>query len=78
MWKDEWFAIDFGLADALPGSGTHHIVGKAEPLEDMRIEWVENAVAVAKRLGEEDGWASSPWGGALDGTDRLQEHLSSN
>jgi hypothetical protein len=61
MWKDEWFAFDFGLADALPGSGSHHIVGKAEPLEDVRIEWVENAVAVAKHLGEEDGWASSPW-----------------
>jgi hypothetical protein len=45
----------------LPGSGSHHIVGKAEPLEDVRIEWVENAVAVAKHLGEEDGWASSPW-----------------
>jgi hypothetical protein len=27
----------------------------------VRIEWVENAVAVAKHLGEEDGWASSPW-----------------
>lgn len=61
MWKDEWFAIDFGLADAIPGSGTHHLVGKAEPMEDVRIEWVENAVAVAKRLGEEDGWENSPW-----------------
>jgi hypothetical protein len=61
LWKDEWFAIDFGLADALPGSGTHHLVGKAEPLEDVRIEWVENAVAVARRLGEEDGWENSPW-----------------
>jgi hypothetical protein len=45
----------------LPGSGSHHIVGKAEPLEDVRIEWVENAVSVAKHLGEEDGWANSPW-----------------
>lgn len=61
MWKDEWFAVDFGLADALPGSGSHHIVGKAEPMEDVRIEWVENAVAVARRLGEEDGWQNSPW-----------------
>jgi hypothetical protein len=61
LWKDEWFAIDFGLGDALPGSGSHHVVGKAEPLEDVRIEWVENAVAVAKRLGEEDGWENSPW-----------------
>ena len=61
LWKDEWFAFDFGVADAVPGSGTHHLVGKAEPLEDVRIEWVENAVAVAKRIGEEDGWENSPW-----------------
>jgi len=61
MWKDEWFAFDFGLADATPLSGTHHVVGKPEPLEDVRIEWVENAVAVAKKLGEEDGWENSPW-----------------
>jgi hypothetical protein len=66
MWKDEWFALDFGLADGLPGSGTHHLVGKPEPLEDVRIEWVENAVAVAKRLGEEDGWENSPWEGLLN------------
>ena len=49
------------LADATPWSGTHHVVGKPEPLEDVRIEWVENAVAVAKRLGEEDGWENAPW-----------------
>ena len=61
LWKDEWFAFDFGVADAVPGSGTHHLVGKAEPLEDVRIEWVENAVAVAKRIGEEDGWENAPW-----------------
>jgi hypothetical protein len=61
LWKDEWFGFEFGVADAFPGSGTHHKVGKAEPLEDVRIEWVENAVAVAKHLGEEDGWENSPW-----------------
>lgn len=45
-----------------PGAcGTHEVVGKAEPLEGVRIEWVENAVAVAKRLGEDDGWENSPW-----------------
>jgi len=65
MWKDEWFAFEFGVADAFPGSGTYHKVGKAEPREDVRIEWVENAVAVAKRLGEEDGWENSPWEGLL-------------
>jgi hypothetical protein len=61
IWKDEWFALDFGLADALPGSGSHEVAGKAEPLEDVRIQWVEDAVAVAKKLGEEDGWDKSPW-----------------
>jgi len=61
IWKDDWAAFDFGLADAMPGSGTHHRVGKAEPIEDVRIKWVENAVAVAQRLGEEDGWEGSDW-----------------
>ena len=55
IWKDDWFAFDFGVADATPWSGTHHVVGKAEPIEDVRIQWVDNAVAVARRLGEEDG-----------------------
>jgi hypothetical protein len=61
IWKDEWFAFDFGVADALPYTGSHHIVGKAMPIEDVRIEWVQDAVAVARRLGEEDGWENSPW-----------------
>ncbi len=61
IWKDDWFAFDFGVADATPGSGTRHVVGTAEPIEDVRIQWVDNAVAVAKRLGEDDGWQNSPW-----------------
>jgi hypothetical protein len=61
IWKDDWFAFDFGVGDALPGSGSHHVVGKATPIEDVRIEWVQGAVAVAKRLGEDDGWENSPW-----------------
>lgn len=61
IWKDDWFAFDFGVGDALPGSGSHHIVGKSMPLEDVRIEWVQEAVTVARRLGEEDGWENSPW-----------------
>lgn len=61
IWKDEVFAFEFGVADAVPGSSAAGVVGKAEPLEDVRIEWVENAVAVAKRLGEEDGWEISHW-----------------
>ena len=54
MWKDDVFALEFGVADAVPGSGTHGLVGKSEPMEDGRIEWVENAIATAKRLGEDD------------------------
>jgi hypothetical protein len=61
MWKDEFFGLEFGVADATPSSGTHRLVGKAEPLEDVRIQWVDNAVAVAERLGEDDGWEHSPW-----------------
>jgi hypothetical protein len=61
IWKDDWFAFDFGVADALPGTGSHHVVGNAMPIEDVRIEWVQDAVAVAKRLGEDDGWENSPW-----------------
>jgi hypothetical protein len=60
IWKDEWFAFDFGVADAMPYSGSKGVVGRAEPIEDVRIEWVENAVVVAKRLGEDDGWENSP------------------
>jgi hypothetical protein len=58
IWIDTWFGFDFGVHDALPHD---HIVGKPEPLEDVKIQWVENAVAVAKGLGEEDGWDQSPW-----------------
>jgi hypothetical protein len=61
IWKDEVFGLEFGIADAVPGSGTDRVVGKAEPLEDVRIQWVENAVAIARRLGEDDGWENSPW-----------------
>lgn len=60
VWKDTWFGLEFGVADAAPG-GQHGMVGKAEPLEDVRIEWTENAVAVAKAIGEETGWEHAPW-----------------
>jgi hypothetical protein len=56
IWKDTWFGLEFGLADV-----TSHVVGPAEPLEDVWIQWTEDAVAVATRLGEEDGWSESPW-----------------
>jgi hypothetical protein len=52
IWKDTWFGVEFGWTGP---------AGHLEPLEDVRIQWVENAVAVAARLGEEDGWDKSPW-----------------
>jgi hypothetical protein len=61
IWKDEWFAVEFGIGDADPIGGSFRVVGKPEPAEDVRIEWVDNAVAVAKKLGEEYGWENSPW-----------------
>jgi hypothetical protein len=73
LWKDEWLAFDFGLADAIPYSGSHDIAGKAMPLEDVRIMWVEDAVAVAKQLGEDDGWDNSPWESLLTDLIACQE-----
>ncbi len=52
IWKDAWLGTEFGLL------GPPHHLG---PVEDVRIEWVEDAVDVAAKLGEEDGWDKSPW-----------------
>jgi len=57
-WKDTWFGVEFGVMG--DQGATHH------PGEDVRIQWVEDAVAVAKTLGEEDGWDKSPWEALLD------------
>jgi hypothetical protein len=61
VWKDEWFAVEFAVGDAVPISGSFEVVGRPAPLLDIWIEWVKNAVAIAKRLGEDDGWENSPW-----------------
>jgi hypothetical protein len=52
-WKDTWFALEFGVV-APQGAGHH-------PWEDAHIQWVENAVNVAKAAGEDDGWKYVPW-----------------
>jgi hypothetical protein len=54
VWKDVWFGIEFGRSKAA-GPGPNH------PLKDVEIEWVVDAVAVAQLIGEEHGWAHSPW-----------------
>jgi hypothetical protein len=56
-WKDTWFGLEFGL------TGNQGV--KRHPDEDMHIQWVEDAVLVAKTLGEDDGWDKSPWEGLL-------------
>ncbi len=57
-WKDTWFGLDFGI---MQDQGASY-----DPREDMHIQWVEDAVTVAKNLGEEDGWDHSPWEALLD------------
>ncbi len=52
-WKDTWFGLEFGV---MGDQGASHT-----PSEDIHIQWVEDAVAVAKNLGEDDGWGHSPW-----------------
>jgi hypothetical protein len=52
-WKDTWFGAEFGL-------GLNQGIDR-HPDEDVHIQWVEDAVTVAKTLGEEDGWDKSPW-----------------
>jgi hypothetical protein len=49
VWKDTWFGLEFA----------RH-AGESV-IEDVKIQWTEDAVAVAKALGEEDGWDRSPW-----------------
>ena len=53
IWKDTWFGAEFGLMGA---GGTSR-----SPSLDVHIQWIEDAVLVAKTLGEEDGWDHSPW-----------------
>jgi hypothetical protein len=51
VWKDIWFGTEFSWF-----AGAH-----LGPIEDIKILWTEEAVSVAKALGEEDGWERSPW-----------------
>jgi|ERR1035441_367815 hypothetical protein len=60
LWKDTIFGAEFG---AIPGDG----IG---PGQDAEIQWVDDAVAVAKAEAERTGWDSVPW------EDLLKEMLS--
>ena len=58
VWKDLWFGIEYGLVQ----EGT----GKREPLEDVEIEWVEDAIDVAHHVGSALGWEHAPWAQLLN------------
>lgn len=58
VWKDLWFGIDYGIVQ----EGT----GKREPLEDVKIEWVEDAVDVAQHVGSSLGWEHARWDQLLE------------
>jgi hypothetical protein len=51
LYQDTLFGADVGL-HAKTGIG---------PGEDIEIQWVDDAVAVAKAEGERAGWDSVPW-----------------
>jgi len=53
LWKDLVFGVKF--ADNL------YRQEKAEPVKDVEIEWVEDAVNVAKIVGEQLGWEHALW-----------------
>jgi hypothetical protein len=60
LWQDTVFGADFGIARK-DGVG---------PGQDVEIQWVDDALAVAKADAERSGWAAVPW------EDLLKEMLS--
>lgn len=57
-WKNTWFGVEMGVVTPQGATFT--------PREDVHIQWVESAVAVAEKIGEEDGWGNSPWESLLE------------
>lgn len=53
VWKDLWFGVEF----AAMGYGD----GRPAPIEDVEVEWVENAARVATIVGTTLGWEHAPW-----------------
>jgi hypothetical protein len=49
--KDTFFGMEFGSMR----------VGGVGPGEDAEVQWVDDAVAIAKSEGERVGWESVPW-----------------
>jgi len=53
IWRDMFRAAEYAVIT--------EGVGRPEPLKDIEIEWVEDAVGVAKIVGEAAGWDQAPW-----------------
>lgn len=56
IWKDLWFGAEFGTHNPANRS-----LARGTPVKDVEIEWILDAVAVAKTVGETDGWDHTPW-----------------
>jgi hypothetical protein len=56
LWKDTIFGAEFG---AIPGD---HV----GPGQDVEIQWVDDAVAIATDRAEAAGWATVPWEDVLE------------
>jgi hypothetical protein len=70
VWKDTWFGLEMGVVGP---QGARH-----DPLEDVHIQRVEDAVTVAVRIGEDDGWAKSPWEALLDELIDMEKNRSAS
>jgi hypothetical protein len=51
LWQDTVFGADFGFK----------IKDGVGPGEDVEIQWVDDALAVARAEAERSGWSSVPW-----------------
>jgi hypothetical protein len=51
LWKDTIFGAEFGVK----------VVDKVGPGQDAEIQWVDDAVTVAKDEADRSGWESVPW-----------------
>jgi hypothetical protein len=57
LWRDSWFGAEFGVM-LRDGVGPGH---------DIEIQWVDDAVRIAKSVAQETGWGSVPWEELLTG-----------
>ena len=56
LWKDTILGAEFGTRDPRVGPDT-----------DVEIQWVDDAVAMARTVAEASGWGAVPWEDLLKG-----------